>query len=112
MLNADGHNQSNGGLSLHKRGERLRGGSKRELPLSININPLSKISIVYKPSNFLLSVSNPQSLNTCKRVGVKGHFTQLMRAWGLSTINLGNWTSKHAWEKRKFVLGKESSFYS
>jgi hypothetical protein len=32
-------------------------GSKGELPMSINLNPLSKIIIVYKPSNFLLSVS-------------------------------------------------------
>jgi hypothetical protein len=56
-----------------------RGGSKRgskgELFMCINPNPLPKIIIVYKPSDFLLSVSNPESLNTCKRVGVKRHFT-------------------------------------
>jgi hypothetical protein len=51
------------------------GGSKGELFMCINPNPLSKIIILYEPSIFLLSVSKPQSLNTCKRVGVKSHFT-------------------------------------
>jgi hypothetical protein len=32
-----------------------------------------KIVVVYKPSNFILSVSKSQSLNTCKRVDVKSH---------------------------------------
>jgi hypothetical protein len=50
-------------------------GSKGELFMSINPMPLSKIIILYEPSIFLLSVSKPQSLNTCKRVGVKSHLT-------------------------------------
>jgi hypothetical protein len=55
--------------------ERGGGVSKGELFMCINPNPLSKIVIVYEPSNLLLSVSKLQSLSTCKRVSVKSHFT-------------------------------------
>ena len=54
---------------------RSKRGLKGELCMCINTNPLHKIIIVYEPSNLILSVSNPQLLNTCKRVGVKSHFT-------------------------------------
>jgi hypothetical protein len=74
MSVADGHDGVMGDKFPQERGRSKRG-SKGEIFMGINPNPLSKIIIVYKPSNFLLSVSKPQSLNTCKRVGVKSHFT-------------------------------------
>jgi hypothetical protein len=39
-------------------------GSKGELFMCINPNPLSKIIILYEPYVFLLIVSKPPSLNT------------------------------------------------
>jgi hypothetical protein len=68
--------------------------------MCINPNPLPKIIIVYGPSNFLLSVSKPQSLNTCKSVGVKSHI--VIESMGLSKINIKECESQHEWEKWKF----------
>jgi hypothetical protein len=52
-----------------------RGSNGGELFMCINPMPLSKIIILYEPYVFLLSVSKPQSLNTCKSFGLKSHPT-------------------------------------
>jgi hypothetical protein len=57
------------------------GGSKREVqggnfPCILISTHFLKLSLCinYKHFNFFLTVSKTQSLNTCKRVGVKIHF--------------------------------------
>jgi hypothetical protein len=48
-------------------------GSRGELVVSINSTQFLKLLLVYEPSNFLIECSKIQSLNTCKRVGVRSH---------------------------------------
>ena len=71
---------------------RVSKGYKGEIFMCINAKILSKTITVYKPYKFILSVSNPQSLITCKRVSVKSHFTWFLRASRLVQSTLGNVT--------------------
>jgi hypothetical protein len=76
MSTADGHRGVMGAKFPQEReGEGLRGGPRGNYPCLLIQTHFLKLSLCIKPSNFLLSVSKPQSLNTCKRVGVKSHFT-------------------------------------
>jgi hypothetical protein len=53
---------------------------------------------------FLIECMRGQSLNSCKRVGVRSHIPNLLGTWGLSTICMGKSVSQERQAKeRKFV---------
>jgi hypothetical protein len=60
--------------------------------------------------NSIFSLPQSQSLNACKRVGVRSHIPYFLGAWGLSTISLGKCVSQESKPRRGNLYGKLQQF--
>jgi hypothetical protein len=56
--------------------------SKGVLFMFLKTQTILKIIVCSEPSNFSLVCMIAQSLNACKKVGVRSHIPYLLRTWG------------------------------